>query len=112
MEWPLVNIFCLHIFLALSCVYSGMKFAELYSEGDSFGDFEITTDVSSYLDQSYTWLGFLFVSGIVLLIVLVLLCWLRTRITIGTIHKPRRQFLGIFDPFLLSWTLLLEVVFF
>ena len=60
-----------------------MKFVELYSEDKSFGDIEITTNVSSYLDQSWTWMAFLIISGTALLIVLLLLCWLRTRISIA-----------------------------
>ena len=73
----------LYLFAVLSCVYSGMKFVELYSEDKSFGDIEITTNVSSYLDQSWTWMAFLLISGTALLIVLLLLCWLRTRISIA-----------------------------
>jgi choline transporter-like protein 2/4/5 len=70
-------------FLALSCVYCGFKFSELYSTGDGFDDFSFTTNVQSYLELSYTWLVFLIISGIILLIVLLLLCFMRTRIKIA-----------------------------
>ena len=67
----------------MACVYSGFKFSELYSEGDSFNDFEFTTNVSSYLELSYTWLIFMLIGGLTLLIVLLLLCFMRTRIKIA-----------------------------
>lgn len=68
---------------ALSCVYCGYRFSQLYSAGDSFNDFDFTTNFKSYLDLSYTWLVFLIISGIALLIVLLLLCFMRTRIKIA-----------------------------
>ena len=70
-------------FLLLACVYSGMKFSELYSASDSFNDFEFSTDVGSYLELSYTWLVFLIVGAIGLLVVLLLLCFMRSRIKIA-----------------------------
>ena len=70
-------------FLLLACVYSGMKFSELYSASDSFNDFEFSTDVGSYLELSYTWLVFLIVGAIGLLVVLLLLCFMQSRIKIA-----------------------------
>jgi len=71
------------LLLVLACVYSGFKFSQLYAEGDSFNDFEFTTNVKSYLDLSYTWLVFMLIGGVTLLIVLLLLCFMRTRIKIA-----------------------------
>ena len=68
----------------LSCVYCGFKFTELGSNSNfDMGGFELTTDVGSYLELSQTWMVFLIISGITLLIILLLLCFMFTRIKIA-----------------------------
>ena len=68
----------------LSCVYCGFKFTELGSNSNfDMGGFELTTDVGSYLKLSQTWMVFLIISGITLLIILLLLCFMFTRIKIA-----------------------------
>ena len=47
------------------------------------GGFELTTDFGSYLELSQTWMIFLIISGITLLIILLLLCFMFTRIKIA-----------------------------
>lgn len=69
--------------LTLSCVYCGFKYTELHTADDSLDDFEFTTELGNYLNLSYTWLFFLIVSGIALLIILLVLCFMRTRIKIA-----------------------------
>ena len=68
----------------LSCVYCGFKFTELGSNSNfDMGGFELTTDFGSYLELSQTWMVFLIISGITLLIILLLLCFMFTRIKIA-----------------------------
>ena len=68
----------------LSCVYCGFKFTELGSNSNfDMGGFELTTDVGSYFELSQTWMVFLIISGITLLIILLLLCFMFTRIKIA-----------------------------
>ena len=68
----------------LSCVYCGFKFTELGSNSKfDMGGFELTTDFGSYLELSQTWMVFLIISGITLLIILLLLCFMFTRIKIA-----------------------------
>jgi len=70
--------------LGLSCVYCGFKFTELGSNSNfDMGGFELTTDFGSYLELSQTWMVFLIISGITLLIILLLLCFMFTRIKIA-----------------------------
>lgn len=72
--------------LGLSCVYCGFQFAELYGtdeQGLDFGGFQFTTDFGSYLDLAITWMVFLVISGIALLVVLLLICFMWSRIKIA-----------------------------
>ena len=74
----------LYFFSGLSCVYCGFKFTELGSNSNfDMGGFELTTDFGSYLELSQTWMVFLIISGITLLIILLLLCFMFTRIKIA-----------------------------
>ena len=70
----------------LSCVFSGYKFVELNGKADdpfNFGGFEFTADIGSYLELASTWMVFLIIGGITLLVVLLLLCFMWTRIKIA-----------------------------
>ena len=68
----------------MSCVYCGFKYTELGSDSSfDLGGFDLETNLGSYLELSQTWLVFLIISGITLLIILLLLCFMFTRIKIA-----------------------------
>jgi len=71
------------LLLVVACIYSGYRFAKIYSGTQSLGNIEFSTNINYYEDQAWTWMFFLIVGAVVLLIVLILVCWLSSRIKIA-----------------------------
>ena len=52
----------------VACIYSGYRFAKIYSGTRSLGNIEFSTNINYYEDQAWTWMFFLIVGAVVLLI--------------------------------------------
>ena len=58
-----------HMFkIVVACIYSGYRFAKIYSGTQSLGNIEFSTNINYYEDQAWTWMFFLIVGAVVLLI--------------------------------------------
>ena len=54
--------------IVVACIYSGYRFAKIYSGTQSLGNIEFSTNINYYEDQAWTWMFFLIVGAVVLLI--------------------------------------------
>ena len=52
----------------VACIYSGYRFAKIYSGTQSLGNIEFSTNINYYEDQAWTWMFFLIMGAVVLLI--------------------------------------------
>ena len=58
-----------HMFkIVVACIYSGYRFAKIYSGTQSLGNIEFSTNINYYEDQAWTWMFFLILGGVILLI--------------------------------------------